>query len=74
MTTRRAVQRSGRPLMDWEQAAQYLSTSVRHLRYLRETGRVPAVKVGGLIRFDPDRVDAWLAEHADEPYQPPRRR
>lgn len=56
--------RSGRPIMSWDPAAVYLDTSVRHLQYLVTTKRIPFLKVGGLIRFDPDQLDRWITERS----------
>lgn len=46
--------------------AAYLATSERNIRHLVETRRIPFVRVGRLIRFDLDQVDAWLDEHTTE--------
>ena len=40
-----------------------LNTSVRHIRRLVHEHRIPVVRVGRLIRFDPVDLDAWLDEH-----------
>lgn len=49
-----------RPLLDTEQAAEYLGTSARHLRRLRAERIVPALRLGGLVRFHPDDLDAFV--------------
>lgn len=50
-------------LMDIEGVAEELSTSVRHIRRLVHERRIPVVRVGRLIRFDPVDIAAWLDEH-----------
>lgn len=43
-----------------EAEAERLDTSVRHIRGLIQDGKIPHVKVGRLLRFDPVAVDEWL--------------
>lgn len=59
----RPVPSGGRRLLDIDAVAEQLSTSVRHLRRLVQERRIPVVRVGRLIRFDPVDLDAWLDEH-----------
>lgn len=40
--------------------------SVRHVRRLVAEKRIPYIKVGHFIRFDPEQIRQWLAEHAHE--------
>ena len=47
-------------LMNIDQAAERLGVSVRHMRRLVAERRIPFVKWGHLLRFDPDEVDRWL--------------
>ena len=47
-------------LLTIDQVAEHLGTSRRHLRRLIAERRIPYVKVGRLIRFDPDEITAWL--------------
>jgi excisionase family DNA binding protein len=47
-------------LLTIEQLAEQLTTSIRHIRRLIAERRVPYVKVGGLIRFDPAEITTWL--------------
>ena len=42
------------------QLADQLATSIRHIRRLVAERRVPYVKVGRLVRFDPTEITAWL--------------
>jgi excisionase family DNA binding protein len=52
-----------RPLLDVPGVAAYLTISVRPVRRLVAERRVPHHKVGHLVRFDPDEIDAWLANN-----------
>jgi excisionase family DNA binding protein len=60
--------RSGRPLLDFEGAAEYLGLSERYMRRLVAEKRIPHIKMSasktGRIRFDPDRLDEWIASRA----------
>lgn len=47
-------------LIDVPTLAERLGTSVRHIRRLLNERRVPYYKVGGLVRFDPLEIDAWV--------------
>jgi excisionase family DNA binding protein len=49
-------------LLTIDQLAERLGTSVRHVRRLVAERRVPYLKVGRLIRFDPSEVTEWLDE------------
>ena len=58
MTGRRIVDRAG--------VAEYLHVGERAVKTLVETRRIPFVRVGRHIRFDLDRIDAWLDENTTE--------
>ena len=47
-------------LMNIDQVAERLGVSVRHMRRLVAERRIPFVKWGHLLRFDPDEVDRWI--------------
>lgn len=47
-------------LLDIDQLANRLGTSHRHIRRLVAERRIPYVKVGRLIRFDPGEIATWL--------------
>lgn len=47
-------------LLDINQLAKHLGTSHRHIRRLIAEHRIPYVKVGRLIRFDPAEIATWL--------------
>ncbi len=48
------------PAVDIEGAAEYLGISVRHMRRLVADRRIAHFKVGHLIRFRYDDLDAFL--------------
>jgi len=47
-------------LIDLPMAADRLGVTVRYVRRLVAERRIPYIKLGHLLRFDPDEVDAWL--------------
>jgi excisionase family DNA binding protein len=49
-----------RPLMDLPTVAKYLGVSERHIRRLVQERRIPFIKWGHPLRFDPDEIDAWV--------------
>ena len=48
------------PLVDIEAVAARLGVSVRHVRRLVAERRIPYLKWGHLLRFDPVDIEAWL--------------
>jgi excisionase family DNA binding protein len=50
-------------LLTVDQLAERLGTSIRHIRRLVAERRVPYVKVGRLVRFDPTEIAVWLDKH-----------
>ncbi len=50
-------------LIDITAVANRLSVSVRHVRRLVFEHRIPYVKWGHLLRFDPVELDAWIDAH-----------
>jgi len=48
-----------------EQAAKYLSVSVRTLAKWRSIGspKIPYSKIGKCIRYNPSELDAYLTKH-----------
>ena len=44
-----------------DQLAERLGITVRHVRRLVAEKRVPYLKVGKLVRFNPDEIKQWLA-------------
>ena len=47
-------------LIDLPAVAQRLGVNQRHIRRLVAERRIPFLKWGHLLRFDPAEVDAWL--------------
>ncbi len=47
-------------LWDVEAVARRLGVQVRHIRRLVAERRIPFIKWGHLLRFDPAEVEAWL--------------
>ena len=48
------------PLMDLPAVAARLGVNQRHIRRLVAERRIPFLKWGHLLRFDPAEIDAWL--------------
>ncbi len=55
-------------LLTIAEVAEYLGVTERHIRRLVHERRVPYVKWGHLVRFDPDEIAAWIdrARRPDE--------
>ena len=47
-------------LVDIEWVAARLGVKVRHVRRLVADRRIPFVKWGHLLRFDPAEIEAWI--------------
>jgi excisionase family DNA binding protein len=47
-------------LLTIDQLAEQLGTSTRHVRRLVAERRVPYLKVGKFVRFDPAEIAVWL--------------
>jgi excisionase family DNA binding protein len=60
MTDHRNARSSLPHLLDITAVAEHLGVTPRHIRRLVSERRIPFVKWGHLIRFDPDEVAAWL--------------
>ncbi|MGH9121682.1 MAG: helix-turn-helix domain-containing protein [Acidimicrobiales bacterium] len=54
-------------LMDIETLATRLDDSVRHIRRLVAERRIPYLKVGHFIRFNPAEINGWLIAQAVRP-------
>ncbi len=50
----------GPQLIDITELAQHLATSQRHVRRLVEERRVPYLKIGHYVRFDPNDIQNWI--------------
>lgn len=47
-------------LMDIDAVADLLGVQVRHVRRLVAERRIPFIKWGRLLRFDPAEIEAWI--------------
>ncbi len=47
-------------LWNINQVAEVLGVDVRHVRRLVHERRIPYIKWGHLLRFDPDDLNAWI--------------
>ncbi|MDQ6784919.1 MAG: helix-turn-helix domain-containing protein [Actinomycetota bacterium] len=47
-------------LLTVEEVADHLGVTVRHVRRQIAERRVPYIKVGRLVRFDPEEIARWL--------------
>ena len=54
-------------LLNVEEVAGVLGVNVRHVRRLVFERRIPYVKWGRLVPFDPREVDRWLRERTAAP-------
>lgn len=54
-------------LIDIVTLADHLGVDVRHVRRLVSERRIPFIKWGHLLRFDPDEIAEWLAEKRRQP-------
>jgi excisionase family DNA binding protein len=46
--------------MDLAEVAERLGVNQRHIRRLVAERRIPYLKWGHLLRFDPDEIEEWL--------------
>ncbi|HVT78716.1 MAG TPA: helix-turn-helix domain-containing protein [Acidimicrobiales bacterium] len=61
MTTSNPTARHEVPdLLDITELAEHLGVNVRHVRRLIAERRIPFIKWGHLIRFDPSEIVEWL--------------
>lgn len=54
-------------LIDIVTLADHLGVDVRHVRRLVAERRIPFIKWGHLLRFDPDEIAEWLAVNRRQP-------
>jgi excisionase family DNA binding protein len=66
---RKARQAEQRPLLGIAEVAELLGVGVRHVRRLVADRRIPYLKWGHLLRFDPVEIEGWLDE-ARRPVKP----
>lgn len=58
---------AGNPLVDAEEAAKLLGVPATWLMNHARAGRIPHQKLGHYVRFDIDRLIAWLEENETQP-------
>ncbi len=63
-----------RPLLDLRAVAELVNVNERHIRRLVADRRIPFIKWGHLLRFDPDEIEAWLHRARVEEVRRPRPR
>jgi len=56
----RAKSVSEKELVDITWVAKRLGVKVRHVRRLVDEDRIPLIKWGRLLRFDPDEIEDWI--------------
>jgi len=54
------------PLLDVAAVAQAMGVTERHIRRLVTERRIPFLKVGRFVRFDPGALDVWLDQQRVE--------
>jgi excisionase family DNA binding protein len=70
-TDRATISRSR--LLNIDAVAERLAVTPRHIRRLVAERRIPYLKVGRFIRFDPAEVESWLDGTRRPELQPVRR-
>jgi len=61
------IDRSGRQLYDVPRAAALLDVRECFVRRLVAQRRIPFLKIGKFIRFDPDDIGRWLDHRRADP-------
>ena len=57
-------------LLDITTLAEHLGVQPRHVRRLVAERRIPFIKWGHLIRFDPVEIREWIDEYRRHPRRP----
>lgn len=57
-------------LMNITAVAEHLDVEVRHVRRLVHERRIPYIKWGHLLRFDPNDIEAWLEQSRHDTRRP----
>lgn len=57
-------------LVDIATLAEHLGVDVRHIRRLVSERRIPFIKWGHLLRFDPAEIAAWIDANRRHPGRP----
>jgi excisionase family DNA binding protein len=69
-STEPAATQATAPLLTIDAVAEALSVTRRHIQRLVAERRIPFLKVGKFIRFDPAALNVWLEEQQVEPARP----
>ena len=56
-----------RQLLTISQVAHHLNVEVRHIRRLVHERRIPFIKWGHLLRFDPVELQEWIDRYRQQP-------
>ena len=59
-------------LLNISEVAEVLGVDVRHVRRLVHERRIPFVKWGHLLRFDPTEIEAWIDQNRRDVRRPLR--
>ncbi len=54
-------------LVSISDVAEQLGVDVRHVRRLVYEKRIPHIKWGHLLRFDPTEINTWIDTHRNHP-------
>lgn len=58
------------PLVTIDHVAEVLGVEVRHVRRLVHERRIPFIKWGHLLRFDPEEIQRWVDQHRHQAARP----
>lgn len=56
-------------LLRTRDVAKRLSVSMRQVRDLAQEGQIPALRIGGEWRFEPEALEQWLAKQRSGPQE-----
>jgi excisionase family DNA binding protein len=59
-----------RPLLTVRMAGTYTGLGERYIRRLRAERRIPCVRIGGRLLFDPDDLDRFIESHRQPAARP----
>jgi len=57
-------------LLTVAELADHLGVDIRHIRRLVAERRIPFIKWGHLLRFDPAEIDTWIDSYRHHPGRP----
>lgn len=57
-------------LLSIAEVAEHLGVEVRHVRRLVHERRIPFIKWGHLLRFDPADIQKWIDDFRQDPRRP----